>query len=84
MTFLTAVFIYLLVWWVVIFAVLPLGVERHDDAGKGYDAGAPNNAQIKKKLIMTTVISFVIVLAMYILVELGVIQWTQWFAKGFE
>ncbi len=84
MSLLSAFFIYLLVWWVVIFAVLPLGVERHDEAGKGYDAGAPKNANMKKKLVLTTVISAVIVLAMHILVELNVIRWTEWFSKGFD
>lgn len=84
MSLLTAFFIYLLVWWVVIFAVLPVGVERHAEHGKGYDAGAPKNADMKKKLIMTTVISAVIVLIMHILVEVGVIRWTEWFSKGFE
>lgn len=84
MSLLTAFFIYLLVWWVVIFAVLPLGVERHDDAGKGYDAGAPKNANMKKKLILTTWVSAVIVLIMHVLVEVGVIRWTEWFSKGFE
>ena len=84
MSLLTAFFIYLLVWWVVIFAVLPLGVERHTDDGKGYDAGAPKHANMKKKLVLTTVISAVIVLLIYVLVELGVIRWTEWFSKGFE
>lgn len=84
MTLLTAFFIYLLVWWVVIFAVLPLGVERHGEDGKGYDAGAPKNANMKKKLILTTVLSAIIVLLIYILVEVGVIRWTEWFSKGFD
>lgn len=84
MTLLTAFFIYLLVWWVVIFAVLPLGVERHGEEGRGFDAGAPKNAHMKKKLILTTVISAVIVMLLYILVEVGVIRWTEWFSKGFE
>lgn len=84
MSVLTAFFIYLLIWWVVIFAVLPFGVERHTDSGKGYDAGAPRNAHIKKKLIATTVISAVILAVIVLLVELEVIRWTEWFARGFD
>lgn len=83
MSILTAMFIYLLVWWVVIFTILPLGVERHEDTGKGYDAGAPKFANLKKKLQLTTLISAVIVAAMWVLVELGVIRWTEWFTEGF-
>lgn len=83
MSFLTAVFIYFLIWWLMLFTVLPLGVEKHDEQGKGYDAGAPKNAHFKKKVILNSVISFVIVLTMYILVEIGVIRWTEWFDSGF-
>lgn len=84
MNILTAFFIYLLVWWVVIFTMLPLGIERHDEAGKGFDAGAPKHANIKKKMILTTIISAVIVALIWLLVDLGVIRWTEWFTKGFD
>ncbi len=84
MSLLTAFFIYLLVWWVVIFTMLPLGVERNEETGKGYASGAPKNPDMKRKLILTTVVSFVIVVTMYILVEVGVIRWTEWFSKGFD
>lgn len=84
MTVLTAFFIYLLIWWVVIFAVLPLGIERHEEHGKGYDAGAPKNANIKKKLILTSAISAVILGIIIAGVELGIIRWTEWFANGFD
>ncbi len=81
---LTALFIYLLIWWVVIFTILPLGVERHEEVGKGYDAGAPKIANLKQKLKITTVVSAAILAVMWILVEVGVIRWTEWFTKGFE
>ena len=83
MNILTAFFIYLLVWWVVIFTMLPLGIERHDEQGKGFDAGAPKFANIKKKMIHTTIISAVIVALIWLLVDLGIIRWTEWFTVGF-
>ena len=46
MSVITAFFIYLLIWWVMLFTVLPLGVERHTDEGRGFDAGAPREALI--------------------------------------
>ena len=65
-------FIYLLVWWVVLFMMLPIGVERNDETGKGYDQGAPKVPNLKKKLIWTTVLSGIIVAIIWILVEIDV------------
>lgn len=76
---LTAFFIYLLIWWVTLFAVLPLGVERHTDEGKGHDAGAPKTPDLKKKIIINTIVSAIILALIYILVELKVITWGDWF-----
>jgi len=74
MDFLTAVFIYFLIWWMVLFTVLPLGVERHTEDGKGYDAGAPRKADMKRKFILTSLISLGILLVIYILVDMDVIN----------
>ena len=75
----TVVFIYLLVWWIMLFTVLPLGVQRNTDDGKGHDAGAPVRPDLKKKLIINTVLSAVIMLVVYILVEMDIIRWGEWF-----
>jgi predicted secreted protein len=84
MSILTAIFIYFLIWWLVIFTMLPLGVERHDEPGRGYDAGAPKAADLKRKLKLTSIVSAVILAVIWILVEQGVIRWTDWFTRGFE
>lgn len=84
MDLMTAGFIYLLIWWVVLFAVLPLGVERHTDTGKGHDAGAPVKPDLKKKLILNTVISFVILAVIWVLVETGIIDWGGWFREALQ
>ena len=83
MSFITAVFIYFLIWWVMLFTVLPLGIERHGEQGKGFDPGAPRIPHLKKKMILNTIISAVILAILVILVEIGVINWTAWFEQGF-
>lgn len=77
-----AFFIYLLIWWVMLFTILPIGVERHEEEGKGFDAGAPKFANLKKKLILNTIVSAVILAAIYVLVELDIIRWREWFDTG--
>jgi len=82
MDLVTAFFIYLLVWWTVLFVVLPFDFEPHGEKGAGHDAGAPKHAKLKKKLILNTIISAVIMAGIYVLVELDVIRWHEWFDEG--
>jgi len=65
----TAAAIFFLIWWVVLFAVLPWGVRRQDEAGDvapGTDPGAPAVPYLGRKLIWTTVVSLVIFAACYV------------------
>ncbi len=59
----TAVAIYFIVWWVVLFAVLPFGVRSQEESGAvspGTDPGAPVMANLKRKLVWTTLIACVV------------------------
>jgi predicted secreted protein len=60
----TSIAIYLVLWWVVLFAILPLGVVSHRDAGldpgDGGDPGAPVNPNLKRKFITTTWVSAIV------------------------
>ena len=59
----TALAIYFVIWWIVLFLTLPFGVRsQHEDgeAAPGTDPGAPVAARMLRKLIWTTVISAVI------------------------
>ena len=57
----TAVVLYSLIWWTVLFAVLPLGTRpvADADAATGW-RGAPARPQLGRKLLWTTVASTVI------------------------
>jgi predicted secreted protein len=55
--------IYFVMWWIVLFLTLPFGVRSQHEDGEGVagtDPGAPIAAQMRRKLIWTTVISAVI------------------------
>jgi len=66
----TALAIFFLIWWVVLFAVLPWGVRRQDEAGgevvPGTDPGAPAVPYLLRKLVWTTVVSLLIFAACYV------------------
>lgn len=66
-----AVVVYFTIWWIVLFAVLPWGVQSQGEAGevsRGSDPGAPAAPRLVVKALWTTGISavvFLIVLAMF-------------------
>ena len=56
--------VYFVVWWVVLFAILPLGVRSHHQAGievpGGGEPGSPVNPNLKRKFITTTWVSAIV------------------------
>ena len=55
--------VYLTIWWTVLFAILPIGVQSRADAGlpnDGSDPGAPVDPKLKKKFITTTWVSAIV------------------------
>jgi predicted secreted protein len=64
MAWTTAAAIYFLIWWVVLFAVLPFGIRNPAEEGvtveAGHDPGAPTALGMRKKLIWTTAITTVL------------------------
>jgi predicted secreted protein len=69
MTWLTAVVVYILVWWLTLFAVLPLWVTPAEPDDLGHAAGAPKHPHMLRKLALTTVIAAVIWLGIYLVVS---------------
>jgi predicted secreted protein len=65
----TAVAVYFLIWWVVLFAVLPWGVRSQHERGEiapGTDPGAPALPRLGRKLLWTTLVSALIFAACYV------------------
>ena len=65
----TAVAIFFLIWWVVLFAVLPFGIRSQHEDGEmaaGTDPGAPVIPRLGRKLLLTTVVSALIFAACYV------------------
>jgi predicted secreted protein len=64
----TILAIYFIVWWLVLFTVLPWGVRSQHEAGDiapGTDPGAPAVTGLVKKMVWTTVIATVVFGAFY-------------------
>ena len=63
MSLATAIAIYFIIWWVVLFAVLPWGVRSQEERGdvvSGSDPGAPAIPRLWWKLVWTTLVAGVV------------------------
>jgi predicted secreted protein len=67
MSWATGVMVYLVIWWTILFTVLPLGVKRVEDPGLGQDRGAPDKPQLLKKAIITSLVAAVLWVGFYFL-----------------
>jgi predicted secreted protein len=59
----TAIAIYFIIWWTVLFAVLPWGVRSQEERGAvvpGTDPGAPAIPMLWRKLLWTTILAGVV------------------------
>ena len=62
--------IYIIIWWIVFFAILPIDVNRTKTVKiDGEDPGSPENPKIFKKFIYTTAISTVLFSIIYYFVQ---------------
>jgi predicted secreted protein len=69
MAWITGIIVYVLVWWITLFAVLPLWVTPAEPDDPGHAAGAPQRPRLLLKMAITTVVSALIWLAIYLLVR---------------
>jgi predicted secreted protein len=69
MGWLTGIVVYILVWWVTLFAVLPLWVTPAEPGEPGHAAGAPQHPFLARKLALTSAVAAVIWLGIYIVVS---------------
>lgn len=66
--------IYVICWWVVLFTVLPLGMNQGDRERPvdGADWGAPAEPNLKKKFITTTWVSAILWIVVLIIIGTGI------------
>lgn len=68
----TLLAIYFVVWWVILFAVLPFGVHTQEEAGDvtlGTTESAPMRPMLVRKALATTVVAAVIVGLFWLFVD---------------
>ena len=72
----TIIAIYVVVWWLILFMVLPFGVRppTDEEMEPGQEAGAPVKPMVWRKMAITSVIAAVVCVIFYYLSESGFIS----------
>ena len=74
----TAIAMFLTIWWTVLFAVLPWGVTSHAEAGidkgDGGDPAAPVDPKLKQKFLTTTWISVLVFAVLFGVIHFGLVR----------
>ena len=69
MTLAYAIALYLVIWWIVLFAMLPIGVRTAEEAGEKTSPGnaesAPHLPNLLPKMVATTVVASIVFAALY-------------------
>ncbi|MFQ5467105.1 MAG: DUF1467 family protein [Kiloniellaceae bacterium] len=74
MNWFTGVMLYVIIWWVVVFAVLPWGVRVPDKTEPGHATSAPERPMLLRKALITTLISAVLWVGAYYLITSDLIS----------
>lgn len=62
MNWFTGSMVYIVIWWLIWFIALPIGVERDDNPSPLHSTGAPKEIKLKKKFWATTLLSALVTL----------------------
>ncbi len=68
---------FIIIWWLVLFTVLPWGVQRNQAPAPGEDHGAPVRHRMWLKMGITTLITLAIWGALFIAIEMDVFSFRE-------
>lgn len=70
----TGIATFMIIWWLSLFLVLPIGIKSQLEAGKvvsGSERGAPAKPQILKKMLAATLVALAIWLILFVFIALN-------------
>ena len=77
MPFVTGLAIYFVLWWLLLFIVLPWGIKSQREEGNvalGTEPGAPVSARMKRKAIQTSIVAAIVWLAIMAVLKFELIS----------
>jgi len=74
----SAFVVWLILWWLVLFIILPIGIRGQAEEGdivEGTEPGAPHKLDMKRKFIQTTIVASILWLITCAIILSGLISW---------
>jgi predicted secreted protein len=75
-----AIAIYVVIWWTVLFAILPIGVRTQGEDGSivpGTPASAPTRPRLLRVVLLTTLVSALVFAGLWVAIRYGLIDLEQ-------
>ena len=72
MDIVSGIVVYILLWWWVLFMVLPFGAKAPDTSEKGHAPSAPDKPRLGKKMLITSVIALILWFAVDAIIASGI------------
>jgi len=72
MDIVSGIVVYILLWWWVLFMVLPFGAKAPDEVETGHASSAPEKPLMMVKLAATSVISAGLFVVVYLVISSGI------------
>jgi predicted secreted protein len=74
MNWFTGVGIYVIVWWLVFFTMLPIGARPPENIEPGHDSGAPEKPRVWQKALAASLIAGVLFAGIYYAISIDLIS----------
>jgi predicted secreted protein len=71
----TSFAVFFVIWWLVLFTILPIGIRgqwEDNDTVEGTEPGAPTKSNILRKFALTTIVASVVFVLFRVLLAFGV------------
>ena len=68
MDIVSGVVVYVLLWWWVLFMVLPFGAKAPEQVEEGHATSAPAKPRMMLKLVITTALSAILFIFVYLII----------------
>ena len=78
MTWFSSGMIFIMVWWLIFFMVLPIGARSYHEAGEIVEKGNAESAPIRPRLwlkaIIATLLALLMTVLIYFIIDLGALS----------
>ena len=68
--------VYIVIWWILFFISLPMGIKKIKNAEPGHDSGAPDKTYLWKKFIIVSILTLIFTYIAVLIIKSNIIALT--------